>query len=259
MNKSFLYLIISILFLSSCSSRKQISYFGNLEKYNNSNWNKIKMHSLNFISKGDILKIDISSSDANAAVPYNKISLQNNIPQNLQLLQIEGYLVDNYGHINLPIIGKVKADSLTLGLLQKKLENILIEDKHLIDPIVKINRVNSKFTVLGEVRNPGTYHYYDENLNILQALGYAGDLTIDSKRDDAILIRNFKGKKITKKINFNDAKLLSSNDFYILNNDVIIINPSFSKVKSAGFIGNPSSIASIASIILSISLIIINK
>ena len=121
------------------------------------------------------------------------------------------------------------------------------------------NSINSKFTILGEVRNPGTFHYYDEELNILQALGYAGDLTIDGKRDDILLIRKSKDRYIHIKISLKDGKLLNSNNFYIRNNDVIIINPSFSKVKSAGFIGSPSSIASIASIILSASLLIINQ
>ena len=116
--------------------------------------------------------------------------------------------------------------------------------------------INNKFTVLGEVRNPGTFSYLEKSINIFQALGYAGDLTIDGKRKDVTLIRQENGVRKAYNIELTKSEFLNSPMYTIKNNDVIIINPSFNKVKSAGFIGSPASIATIASLLLNITLLI---
>ena len=123
----------------------------------------------------------------------------------------------------------------------------------------KNNSVNSKFTVLGEVRNPGTFSYYDRNLNIFQALGYAGDITITGKRKNITLIREENGMRKVYDISLSKSELLNKPYYLIKNNDVIMVKPNFSKVKSAGFIGSPASIASVASLLLSVTLLILNK
>ena len=161
--------------------------------------------------------------------------------------------------INYPVLGKISVEGLSENQLESKITQLLLDGNHLTNPTVKVRRVNSKFTVLGEVRSPGTYSYYDKNLNIFQALGYAGDLTIDGKRKDIRLIREENGNREIYKIELTEAELLNRPIFYIKNNDVLIVNPSFSKVKSAGFIGSPASVASIASLLLSITLLLTNN
>jgi polysaccharide export outer membrane protein len=161
--------------------------------------------------------------------------------------------------INYPVLGKIGIDGLNENDLESKITQLLLEGNHLTNPTVKVRRVNSKFTVLGEVAKPGTYSYYDQHLNLFQALGYAGDLTIDGKRKDVKLIREENGTREVYTIELTKAELLNSSTYFIKNNDVIIVNPSFSKVKSAGFIGSPASVASIASLLLSITLLITNN
>ena len=90
-------------------------------------------------------------------------------------------------------------------------------------------------------------------------MGYAGDLTIDGKRKDVKLIREENGTREVYTIELTKSELLNSSTYFIKNNDVIIVNPSFSKVKSAGFIGSPASVASIASLLLSITLLLTNN
>ena len=119
--------------------------------------------------------------------------------------------------------------------------------------------MNFKFTVIGEVKFPGTFSFLDENINIFQALGYAGDLTINGKRKNITLLRDNKGTQKIYDINLTKSDIINKPYFYIKNNDVIIIEPNFSKVKSAGFIGSPASIASISSLLLSVTLLLINN
>ena len=249
--------ILTIIILASCSTNSQLIYLKDSNKFVNQ---KINLSYLeNEIAVGDILKIEVKSLVSEAVIPYNKIERTQNLSQNLQLLQLEGYLVSNLNRINFPVLGSISTKGLNLHELENKITELLLNENHLINPTVNIRRLNSKFTVLGEVKNPGTFSYIDEKLNLFQALGYAGDLTIDGKRKDLTLIREVNGERKVFKIELTKSDLLNKSIYQIMNNDVIIVNPSFNKVKSAGFIGSPSSIASITSLLLSITLLIINN
>lgn len=116
--------------------------------------------------------------------------------------------------------------------------------------------MNAKVTILGEVNSPGTYTFVEKNISLLQALGLAGDLTIDGNRKDIIFIREFNGKRTTKNIDLTSAEWLDSPYQNIQPNDVIIVNPNSKKVKSAWLIGNISTALSIASILLSTIILI---
>lgn len=240
----------------SCSSRKQISYIkdvpDSIESIINSKFYK------SIIQVGDVLKIEVQSVLPEAAIPYNKISSES-VSQNLQVLQLQGYLVKKDLSINFPVLGRIDVEGMTTDSLEKLISQKLNNEGHLVSPNVKIRKLNSKFTVLGEVRNPGTFSFLDEKLNVFQAIGYAGDLTIEAKRKDITIVRELNGVRIVKKINLNDSQLLDKPFYYIKNNDVILVEPNYSKVKSAGFIGSPQSIASISSLLLSITLLIINN
>jgi polysaccharide export outer membrane protein len=254
--KNLILTLSTVLFLGACSTKNQLIYLKDSDKYDA--FSKID-HSLqnNPIEPGDILKIDVQTIVPDAALPYNnnnQVSIQK-----VDLLMLEGYRVDNLSMITFPVLGKISVDGMSERDIESKITSLLLDGNHLTNPTVKVRRLNSKFTVLGEVMNPGTFSYFDQNLNIFQALGYAGDLTIDGKRKDVKLIREENGVREIYNIELTQTELLNRPIYYIRNNDVIIVNPSFSKVKSAGFIGSPSSVASIASLLLSITLLITNN
>ena len=253
---NFLFSILVIILLTSCSSNSQVTYFTDSAK---DNFYKVDYSEFNNdIEPGDVLKIDIQTVIPEASSPYNMLS--NKASSNtIDLMNIDGYVVDENRIINYPILGKVNVENLCENQLADRITKLLIEGGHLTNPHVKVRRVNSKFTVLGEVTSPGTFSYYDKNLNILQALGYAGDITIFGKRKNITLIREENGIRKFYKISLNSSNLFNKPYYLIKNNDIIMIKPNFSKVKSAGFIGSPSSIASISSLLLSITLLILNK
>ncbi|MBT7895532.1 MAG: polysaccharide export protein [Flavobacteriales bacterium] len=254
--KNFLVVIVVVFVLASCSTNSQLIY---LKDTDSNNFNKVDYSNLrNNIEPGDILKIDVQTIFPEAALPYNIPILNSNF-SNLQVLKLEGYLIDESMMINYPVLGELSVEDLSLDQLENKITQLLLEGGHLTNHIVKIKRLNSKFTVLGQVHNPGTFSNIDEKLNILQALGYAGDLTIEGKRKDITLIREKNGIRKIHKIDLTNSDFLSKAHYQIRNNDVIIVNPNYSKVKSAGFIGSSSSIASISSLLLSVTLLIINK
>ena len=254
--KSFYYLIICLIFFSSCSTKNQLIYLKDIKKQEANSWADIPPV-IDRIESGDILKIDVKTTVPEASIPYNVFNTaRSQTSTSLELIKLDGYLVDDNMMINFPVLGEVSTKNLNEKQLEEKLKTLLEQGNHLSNPTIIVRRMNSKFTVLGEVKNPGTFSYSDKKINILQALGYAGDLTIDGKRKDITLIRDENGTRKAYNIELTKSDFLSSPLFNLKNNDILIINPSFNKVKSAGFIGSPASIATLASLLLNITLLI---
>jgi polysaccharide export outer membrane protein len=244
--------IIFLFFLCSCVSKKEILYLQDIQAINNS---KV-IFSKNNLQENDILKIDVTSIETNASIPYNKVSLANNLGNSLQFLQLNGYLVSTNKTINFPVLGEISVAEKTTEDLEKYLKNLLEVEGHLINPSVTVRLLNSKVTILGEVKNPGTYTFTEKNINLLQALGLAGDLTIVGNRKNIIVIRESNGQRISTNLDLTSASWLSSPYQNIQPNDVIIVNPNSKKVTSAGLVENISTVLSIASILLSTIILI---
>ena len=251
-----MFFIVGLFLLSACSSKRNITYLNGVHEYANTDISKQKTPYI--IQADDVLRIEIHSMVPEAAIVYNRIPQNTNTSTNLNLLQLEGYLVSSDYSINFPVLGTLDVKGSTLEL-EKKITKLLLEGGHLVSPTVSVRLLNSKFTVLGEVTKAGTYTFLDRNLTLLQALGYAGDLTIDGERKDITLIREINGIRSARQLDITSKDILDNSAYYIRNNDVIIVNPNYNRIKSAGFIGSPQSIASISSILLSITLLIINK
>ena len=243
-----------IILLQSCVSKKEILYMQDIDAYNP----KDIFYSLNTLQVDDILNIYVGALIPEAAIPFNKNtnSLQQN--SNIDILKLEGYLVSKNKSINFPVLGELSVAGKTIVDLEKDLKERLESGGYLIDPIVTVRLLNGKVTILGEVKNPGTFTFTENNMSFLQALGLAGDLTINGDREDVILIRNVDGIQTASHINLTSADWLSGNNQNIKNNDVIVVNPNASKVKTAGFIGNASVVLAMASIILSSIVILTN-
>jgi len=242
---SFIFFTFFLIFLSSCSSKKQVIYFNDIN-FENQDKNII---SVGKIQPNDILSIIISSSSTELSAMYNL-----NQDQNQNSSFFPGYLVNLEGKITLPILGKITVKDLTMAQLEELLVKILIEGKHLSEPIVTARLMNAKFTVLGEVSKPGTYTYSEQNISVLQALGYAGDLTINGKRENVLLIREENNAKTYITIDMTSKQWFGSPYYYIKPNDVIYVNPNGPKVKTAGYIGNLGTFISIVSLSLSMIL-----
>ena len=211
-------LVVLFTFLfTSCVSKKQVLLMQDLTDYDISKVNS----SQNFLQENDILKIDITSLEINASIPYNKVSATNNLANSLPLMQLNGYLVSNNKTINLPILGEISVEGKTIYDLEKYLKNLLKSGGHLINPNVTVRLLNSKFTILGEVNKPGTYTFTEKNINLLQALGFAGDLTIDGNRKEVIVIRESNGQRINTKLDLTSASFLSSPYQNIKPNDCV--------------------------------------
>ena len=239
-------ILFFLVFLTiSCSSKRDIVYLQNISSLSNE-------YDEYLIKVDDILKIDILSEVPELVVQFNP-DVKSAAQINKDIMIYNGYQVNVDGNISFPGMGKIKVKGLTIMQLQNKIYNYLVDGGYIINPIIDIKLLNSHFTILGEVKNPGRYEFLKNNLNIMEAIGMAGDLTITGKRNDIRIIRD--GKVIEADLTGE----VKSNDFWqILSSDVIIVNPNNTRIKNAGVIGNSGTLLSLLSFILS-SIIVINS
>ena len=246
--------ILLFLMICSCSSKKDIILLQDSES-------KIDYH-FKFtnlkIQPDDILRIKISSKSVDVASLY---STEQSPQQSNSILgyQIEGYLVNSDGYVKIPFLNPIQVEGLSLDEASVKIQKLLAENEVLRNATVDIKILNSYFTVLGEVNAPGRYSFLENNMNILQALGIAGDLTINGNRDDVRIISNINGKMTVNSLDLTSSKLLLSENFQIFPDDIIIVNANNARVKNAGIIGNFGNLLSVISLILSSVILITNN
>jgi polysaccharide export outer membrane protein len=245
-SSSIALLLFTIGFLTSCASKKDIILFGDIQE---SAQNKV-LYSLPKIQINDILDVKISTLNPETALPYNSVSAIATSVPSIELLKLQGHLVSAEGKINLPVLGAIVASGKTTADLEKELVAVLENNGHLKNPTVTVRILNAKITVLGEVKMPGTYTYTEQSISLPQALGYAGDVTIEANRKEVWLIREEEGVRNYHKIDLTKSNWFTSPYYNIKQNDVLYVTPNNVKVKSAGFIGNTSTVLSVFSILL---------
>ena len=238
--------IALFLFLQSCVSKKQMLYLQDLDsvisqeiKYNN--------HTLQV---DDILKISVGALMPEAAMPYNNVTGGSVVANNIDVMKLDGYLVSQISTINFPVLGELSVKEKTTQDLENDIKKLLVDGGYLINPNVTVRLLNAKVTILGEVQVPGTFFFTENNISLLQALGLAGDLTINGSREDVVVLRRIDGVQTTTRIDLTSANFLSGPYQMVKPNDVIVVNPNSAKVKTAGYVGNISAILGITSIIL---------
>ena len=251
---NFIYIFISITLLVSCSSKKNVLYLQDT-KQNEGYSVSYKEYTLKV---DDILKIDVDSENPDAAKAFNSNGNNLNVPNtSKESLLYNGYQIDFEGNINFPLLGKLKISDLTLDEARGLILKSLMNKDLLVNPTVDIKLLNASFTIIGEVSRPGVYSFLANNLNILEAIGMAGDLTINGVRKDLKLIREVNENHLIYSIDLTSKNLIKNEYFQVFSGDIIIVNPNNSKVKNAGIIGNSGTLLSLLSFLLS-SIIVIS-
>jgi polysaccharide biosynthesis/export protein len=237
---------LALTLLQSCVSKKEMLYLQDVESYNNS---EVTFNN-HTIQVDDILKITVGALMPEAALPYNIVTAGNMVANNLDVMKLDGYLVSQTSTINFPILGELSVKEKTAQDLENDIKKLLVDGGYLINPNVTVRLLNAKVTILGEVNNPGTFSFTENNISLLQALGLAGDLTINGSRENVMVLRYKDGLQTTERINLTSANFLSGPYQMVKPNDVIVVNPNSAKLKTAGYVGNISAILGITSIIL---------
>ncbi len=235
--ETFLLAICGCLF-ASCVNTKKAAYFNNL---NDTTLAAVKVDFEPVIQNNDMLQINVTAANPAEAAQFNLPNTYSagTVPTGGNAAQMvtagaanpaAGFLVNQQGYIQYPVLGQLKAAGLTKKALTDTIQNQLTNRKLLVDPVVSVRFLNYRVTVLGEVAHPAVVNVSSEKISVLEALGMAGDITIYGKKENVLLIREENGVRTTRRLNLNDKSSLSSPYFYLKPNDIVYVEPSKSKV-----------------------------
>lgn len=233
MRKIF-YIIAIVAFFSSCGVKyKSVPYFTDLPA-DSTIQEQIKNQTVLKIQKDDILAITVSSLNPEASAIFNlgnTSSLQGNPTGSVNPANTaNGFMVDQNGAIQLPLIGNIQVEGLSTNAARELIQSKLLV--FLKEPVVGLRVVNFKVSVLGDVARPGVYPVQNERISVNEALSMAGDLTITAVRNNVLLVRENKGKREYIRLNMQSRELFNSPYYYLQNNDVLYIQPGSAKYAS---------------------------
>ena len=258
---SLAIMVIAMMMVTGCGSTKDVPYFQNSDTIDFSS--SIYLYDARVMPK-DLLTITVSTSDEEAAVPFNltvptTVSINSRVSTGSNMM-IQTYLVDNDGNIDFPRLGKIHVGGLTKSECEKMIyDGIKPFLNEIEEPIVTVRMANYKISVLGEVSRPGMYTVSNEKITILEALAQAGDLTIWGVRTNVKLVREDEhGEKSIHVLDLTDANIVKSPYYYLQQNDIVYVEPNKVKARNSG-VGNTTTLWFTAtSILVSLASLIVN-
>ena len=228
--KTWVYLpfVVLLIALNSCTTAKKLKYFQDLPE--NSQLKEIGQSQFTepVIQADDILSINVNTTEADAGQIINArngVNLTAGINSATGSIGVgAGYLVDKDGFVEIPILGKVHLSGLTTSAAKEAVRTAA--KKYFKDPIVDVRFSNFKVTVLGEVNHPASYFLPNERVTVLDAIGYAGDMTIYGKRNNVLIMRKSpEGKNYVVSVDMTSKDIINSPNFYLKQNDVVYVEP----------------------------------
>lgn len=248
---SIFSLFIAIL-LNSCANKKDILYLQDIEILKEK---PIKMTYENTLQPDDVLSIIVSSADNVGTSPFNLAGISNSENTSKGSQQIR-YTIRQDGAIEYPVIGKITLAGQTINQAIETIRGKL--KPYIKDPIILVEWLNFKFSVLGQVSKPGVFQITNERITILEAIAMAGDLTVYGKRKNILLIRENNGKRSTYTIDLTNPSILDKDIYYIKQNDLLIVDPNNPQVQASAFNQNLPIYVSIITTLITLSVLFKN-
>lgn len=247
-------IFVALLSITACRSVNEMAYFVDAQR---DSAQAIITTYTTTIHPGDLLNIYVNSLTPESVIPFNqethtlaaqasKTNVVDTMHRSVlaeQIFtdkQVEGYvrdngsyLVDEYGYLLMPIIGKMKVVGITHDSLQNRIQNFLRDGGYINDAVVTVSNTNFRVSVVGEVKVPRELHVQGNRLTILEAIAMCGDLTMDAVRDNVVVMRMQGGQSTPIVLDLTSQSLFNSPAYYLQTNDIVYIEPNKKKKKIA--------------------------
>lgn len=234
--KNLILIIIIGLFFSSCIPTKDLTYFqGNSKSVKEINAiNNIPYR----LQTNDIIDIQIKASDKNLVALFNKIESAVNTNITPEKLYFDSYSVDANGIVRIPYLNELNVLGYTTKEVRIKIETELAKMfKNMDDIFVTVKLAGIRYTVIGEVENPGTNVIFQNQVNIIEAIANAGDIKITGDRKKVMIIRNNIDGVKKFQLDLTTMNFINKEGYYIQPNDIISIQPLKQKSWGTGDTG----------------------
>lgn len=239
--RNLLMLAVAAMMFVACTTEKEIPYFTNIDNIPSAALASVTTQAGDFtIKPGDMLQINVSSSNPDAVKPFNKIQYVPLLGSSSGAYSMMGdrssvfYLVDDNGNIDFPILGKLHITGMTKNAVEQYIAS-LIYPRYLTEmPYIECRIQNFQVYCIGEFGRSGAVTAENGRLNLIEAIAKSGDLTLQGRRDNILLIRtDATGQRIVKRFNLQDANILNQPEFELQQNDILYAQPSVYKARSA--------------------------
>ena len=210
----------------------------------------------NGIQPNDQLHIYVESSTPESAVQFNQEtnrttsvgSMRSTGPSTTNNM---GYLVNQDGDIVFPILGRLHVAGMTHRELASMLEQRLISEGYITDPVVTVRLLNFKVSLLGEVSGPRQLHIDGERVTIFEALSMAGDLTLYGQRKNVTVVREENGVRTIGTLDLTSKDVFNSPYYYLHQNDMVYVEPNKRRKRDAS--RDPMILSTISTVLSMIS------
>ena len=225
-------IVCSLVMMSSCAKRLYWEDMQPNYRYPITRKPEIK------IQPGDKLRIVVSAKDPTLATPYNlgvigyQVDVGGAVRTNTTDIE-SGYLVDNDGYIDLPVLGRMHVEGLTLQELSNQLKTTLRRGP-VKDAIVTVNLLNLKIIVLGEVASEGIISTMDDRITLLDAIIRAGGLRGNASMKEVIVIREEANQRRMLVHDISKVKIFNEPSFYLQQNDIVYVKPKAASMTPIG-------------------------
>ena len=221
--------VLSLFFLNSCLTPKKVVYVEDMEidkQYQVLNQPVLK------IQKNDRLSIGVSVKDLELAAPFNQLTGGYQVTEkgevqtrNTASNQHAGYLVDQQGNIDFPVLGTIPVEGMTLEGLKGYLIGQLEGKGLLQNPIIKIELLNLKINMMGAIANVGVLDVPDAKINILEAISKSGGLKPTASPEEITVIREENGQRKMIQTDITSYDIFNSPAYHLQQNDIVYVKP----------------------------------
>ena len=223
--------LMAALLLSSCGSSKKFVYLQDMELGHGYPYDT-KYEAV--VHCNDRLDITVSSKRPELAIPFNANSGSFSVTTDgavseSSATQKKGYRVDVDGNINFPILGKLHVEGLKVSEVTDLIRNRIIEGKYIKDPLVSLEFLNFKYSVLGAVGSNGTYTVEGDRITLLEAIAKAGDVNAKGRVNRVAVIREENGERVMYMHDLRSKDLFQSPCYYLQQNDIVYVEPKYRK------------------------------
>lgn len=227
----WLCMLVAVM-LSSCNSRKKIVYLQDMEM---GQFYPIEQKHDPIIHRDDRLSIIVTSKNPELAIPFNvaqggyNVNAEGKVSTSAPTTKEKGYRVDINGNIEFPLLGTLHVEGLTISQVTDLIRERIIEGGYINNPLVMVEILNFKYTVLGAVGGNGVKTADGDRVTLLEAIANAGDLSANAAIDRVAVIREI-GE--TRQVFFHDLRskdIFESPCFYLQQNDIVYVEPKYKK------------------------------
>ena len=229
MNRNtLLILVFLVASLSSCIGPRKVVLVEDMQP--DSLYSTVEMPAMR-IQKNDRLSISVSAKTAELAAPFNittgsyRIEDNGNVStaDNAGSAKTEGYLVDQQGQIDFPVLGTLEVLGKTVEEVRHLIHDRLVNEGLINDPIVRVELFNLKVSVVGAVERQQVLQVPDGRINLLEAIARVGGLTRNAAADRVTVIREENGVRTRIIQDIRSKDLFDSPAFYLQQNDIVFV------------------------------------